>query len=69
MLEEKGGDMTEQEWISRAAEMGVKVYGLSEARIAPPADEGPATVLLGYGGLKQPEITAGVGLLADAWLK
>lgn len=69
LLEDKSGDMTEQELIRRAAEMGVKVYGLSEARIAPPADKGPATVLLGYGGLKQPEITAGTELLADVWLK
>lgn len=57
--------MSEGELIRRAAERGVRVYGLSESMV----EEAPKsrTVLLGFGGLGTNEIREGVGLLREAW--
>ncbi len=52
--------------IGKAAEQAVKVYGLSESCIGTEKDS--STVILGYGGLTETEITDGVKKLAKAWL-
>ena len=57
-----------EEWLTgRAKEAGVRVYGLSEAMVGGEKKEGPATVLLGFGGLTEEEIRRGTGLLKEAW--
>lgn len=59
-------DTTEKTFLRAAAAQGVKVYGLSDSLVA--KGEGKATILLGFGGLKEAEITEGVRRLAAAWL-
>ena len=56
----------EKTFLRSAAENGVKVYGLSDSLVA--GVPGKATVLLGFGGLKEQEITEGLKLLEKAWL-
>lgn len=54
-----------EEWLKeRARQNGVRVYGLSEAMTQ--AEPG-ATVLLGFGGLTEEEITEGLERLKKAW--
>lgn len=60
--------MTEEEAIRRAAEMGVKVYGLSEYCVAEPNRELEPTLLMGYATLKEEEIREAVGRLKKAWM-
>ncbi len=59
-------DATEKTFLLSAAEKGVKVYGLSENMVA--KEPAKATILLGFGGLKENEIREGVQLLQDAWI-
>ena len=47
MLLHFAGDMTEEELIRKAAEKGVRVYGLSQYYIDPPDGLKP-TIMLGY---------------------
>ena len=56
----------EDQLVCAAAKRKVKVYGLSDSMVA--ATSGKATILLGFGGLKEDEIIKGVNLLKDAWL-
>ncbi len=56
----------EEELIRAAAKKKVKVYGLSDSMVA--VSSRKATMLLGFGGLKEDEIIKGVDLLKDAWL-
>lgn len=56
----------EKTFIRAAAENGVKVYGLSDSLVT--GEPGKATVLLGFGGLKNQELVEGVNLLKKAWL-
>lgn len=65
LLTAKGNEQ-EKTFIRSAAENGVKVYGLSDSLVA--GVPGKATVLLGFGGLKNQEITEGLKLLEKAWL-
>lgn len=55
----------ERELVRKAAENGVRVYGLSESMV----EESPesTTVLLGFGGLSGEEIQRGAELLKRAW--
>lgn len=64
LLTARGG-MGEGELVRRAAERGVRVYGLSESMVEEAPDS--RTVLLGFGGLGDKEIREGVALLAEAW--
>ena len=57
---------TEEALVRAAAEVGVKVYGLSNSLVA--LAPGKATILLGFGGLKEEEIVHGVNLLKNAWI-
>ncbi|RXZ80485.1 PLP-dependent aminotransferase family protein [Paenibacillaceae bacterium] len=60
--------MEEAELVRSAKQRGVGVYPTSAYALLPQpeADQSP-TVLLGFGGLTEAEINAGVKLLADAW--
>ena len=64
LLTAKGG-MGEGELVRRAAERGVRVYGLSESMVEEAPDS--RTVLLGFGGLDERQIREGVALLREAW--
>ena len=57
--------MDERELIQRAAQRGVRVYGLSESMVEEAPDS--RTVLLGFGGLDERQIREGVALLREAW--
>ena len=57
-----------EKWlVERAAEKGVKVYGLSSYFIHEHHNNRPSTVLLGYAKLSEEQIEKGVGLLCEAW--
>ncbi len=61
------GEMTEEEMIGRGREQQVRVYGLSDSYIH--GDLGRrGTVLLGFGGLSDDQITDGIERLKRAWL-
>lgn len=55
----------ERELVQRAAQCGVRVYGLSESMVEEAPDS--RTVLLGFGGLGEQKIREGVALLRQAW--
>lgn len=61
---------TEENLMKRAAEHGVKVYGMSDALIEEDAErfQTGGTLILGYGGLKAEEIKEGMAKLKQAWL-
>ena len=54
----------EEALLERAAERGVRIYGMKEAALAPFETE-HATVLLGYGGLDQERIKEGIRRLDE----
>lgn len=64
------GNVTEDELIAAAAAQGVRVYRLSDALVDVTTGslKRKATVLLGFGGLKEEEIIEGVEALKKAWL-
>ena len=59
------GPMREEELLRRAAEQGVRVYGLSTGMST--IETKAATVLLGFGGLTPKQITEGTQRLKTAW--
>ncbi len=59
---------TEQELISTARAQGVKVYGLSENLVEGVQQTMAPTVILGYGGLEEEQLQAGIEALKKAWL-
>lgn len=68
-------DATEKELVEGAADVGVRVYGLSESmaetsgqQTGQKSQAGPATVLMGFGALSQEQIQEGVRRLAEIWL-
>lgn len=64
------GDETEAELINKAADYGVRIYGMSDNYIATITEQkkNPATLLLGFGGLNELQIQEGIELLKKAWL-
>lgn len=66
LLTDKRG-RSEAELKEAAAGMDVRVYGISEALVEPGRTEGAATVLLGFGGLTEEQIQAGMKRLRRAW--
>lgn len=58
----------EEELVKRAAECGVRVYGMSDAFVGEVPAGRAASLLIGYGGLKKPEILAGIEKLKQALL-
>ena len=59
---------TEQELIETAREQGVIVYGLSENLVEGVQQAMAPTVILGYGGLEEERLQAGIEALKKAWL-
>lgn len=59
--------MEEAKLVERAAQAGVKVYGMSGSVIGEEKDLVPSTVILGYASLKEEEIYKGCRLLNEAW--
>lgn len=59
---------TEQELIETARAQGVKVYGLSENLVEGVQQTMAPTVILGYGGLEEEQLQAGIEALKKAWL-
>ncbi len=70
LLTAKDDRLTETELVRRAAEVGVKVYALSDAFIGEKesANVNAPTVILGYAGLKKEQIIEGIAKLKQAWL-
>ena len=66
LLELREG-LGEAEAVKKAAEAGIKVYGLSEYCIRKREDAVRATVLLGYATLSKEQIREGVKTLAKVW--
>ena len=58
-------EVTEEELIQKAAEKGVKVYGLSQYYIDTPGNR--PTILLGYANISEEKIKKAVALLEEAW--
>lgn len=58
--------VSEKQLVSRAEEVGIKVYGLSESSIRKMKS---GTVLIGYGNLKENDIVEGVRKLKKVWLE
>ncbi|MGN0373164.1 MAG: PLP-dependent aminotransferase family protein [Enterocloster sp.] len=65
MTHRKG--VPEEKLVGLAAEMGVKVYGLSGSFISSGRHKTSSTVLLGYANLSEREIEKGCRLLRKAW--
>ena len=63
------GRVSEKEMIERAAEAGVKVYGLSEYCVEKKEDvkEDETVILLGYANMGEEKICQAVRLLEKAW--
>lgn len=64
LLTAKDG-ISEAELIQRAAEVDVRVYGLSDSLVERSSTK--ATVLLGFGGLSEDDIKEGMERLKQAW--
>ena len=70
LLHFKGAE-SEKELIEKAAQKGVRVYGLSEYYVKdkeiPEENKKKAVILLGYANLNEEKIRAAVRLLQEAW--
>ena len=60
------GKIKESELLESAKEKGVRVYGISDSCVE--TVDGHATVLLGFGAMREKEIREGVLKLKEAWL-
>lgn len=68
LLIQPNNEMTEEELISSAEKMGVKVYGTSEYFLENREASSPI-ILLGFGNLSRPDMLTGIELLAKAWFE
>lgn len=66
MLISKTGE-DEKTMLKKAADRGVRVYGLSEYYGLGGSYPGPARMIAGYGGLDEKEIDAAISALEQAW--
>ena len=57
----------EEALIRKAAEAGVRVYGLNSYFILPEHNHRPSTVVLGYASLSEEQIVDGIHLLKTCW--
>ena len=57
----------EEALIRKAAEVGVRVYGLNSYFIHPEHNHRPSTVVLGYASLSEEQIVDGIHLLKTCW--
>lgn len=58
---------SEEVLVQQAADMGVRVYGLSHHYIHPEQNREKSTVMLGYATLHEDEIVTGIELLKKGW--
>ena len=65
LVVEVSGCRSEAELLAAALERGVRVYGMSDYRIVCGMREEPVTLLLGFGGLSEQELTEGLAVLDD----
>lgn len=65
LTDQKG--RSEEVLIQQAADMGVRVYGLSHHYIHPEQNREESTVMLGYATLHEDEIITGIKLLKKGW--
>lgn len=63
------GDLSETEMTRLAAQKGVRVYPISKYFVCGVPKKFQSTVLIGYAGLSKEEISEGIELLKEAWLK
>ena len=56
---------TESELVAEALERGVRVYGMSSYRIGERTAKEPVTLLLGFGGLSEEELSEGLAVLDE----
>jgi GntR family transcriptional regulator/MocR family aminotransferase len=61
-------DLSESELVSKAAEESVRVYGLSEYYSFSKCRQKPGSVIVGYSGMSNEELAAGIRALEKAWL-
>ncbi|MDD7641005.1 MAG: PLP-dependent aminotransferase family protein [bacterium] len=54
---------TEEELLEAALQKGVRVYGMNSYRIGPVEQTEPVTLLLGFGGLSEKELSEGLAVL------
>ena len=59
------GKKTEAELLARAAEKGIRLYGMADTYIGRLPENWQPTLILGYAGLQEQEIEAGIRLLSD----
>lgn len=59
------GKKSEKELLQSAADKGIKLYGMSETYIGRLPEDWQPTLILGYAGLHEDEIEAGVRILSD----
>ena len=62
------GSVPEREMIERAADKGVKVYGLSEYCVETGKENDETVILLGYANMGEEKICEAVKLLEEAWI-
>ncbi|MEF2764073.1 MAG: PLP-dependent aminotransferase family protein [Mediterraneibacter sp.] len=62
------GSVPEREMIERAADKGVKVYGLSEYCVETGKENDETVILLGYANMGEEKICEAVKLLEEAWM-
>ena len=60
--------MTEHALVERAADCGVRVYGLSEYCMVPVEDLPRSTAVLGYAGFSAADFQRAAALLKQAWM-
>ena len=59
--------LSEKEMVSLAKNSGIKVYGISEYFLGEVPKKYASTVLLGYAGLTDEQLSEGISLLKKAW--
>ncbi|MBO5152801.1 MAG: PLP-dependent aminotransferase family protein [Eubacterium sp.] len=65
LVVEVDGARSEAEFLEKALERGVRVYGMSGYRIRGTAQKDPVTLLLGFGGLSEEELSEGLAVLDE----
>jgi GntR family transcriptional regulator/MocR family aminotransferase len=61
-------NLSESELVARAAKGSVRVYGLSEYYSFGECSQKKGSVIVGYSGMSNEELSAGIQALEKAWL-
>ena len=65
LVVEVDGARSEAELLEKALERGVRVYGMSNYLIRGAAQKNPVTLLFGFGGLSEEELSEGLAVLDE----